>query len=129
MITPLNQSSSIINNGSIRFYFDIIMRITKSVNFLFTQFVKLSRYDGPFDKVAKLELDNPRFKNALSVDLLSQVYLLIFSLTTLSKKSTNNMISELVFLEVVFKGISVLVPISNKDSTKLKMRFKELSSI
>ena len=105
------------------------MRITKSVNFLFSQFVKLSRYDGPFDKVAKLELDNPRFKNALSVDLLSQVYLLIFSLTIPSKKSISSMIFELVSLEVASKDIFALVPISNKGSTKLRMRLKESSSI
>jgi hypothetical protein len=84
------------------------MRITKSINFLFSQ-VKLSRYDGAFDKVAKLELDNPRFKNALSVDLLAEVFVQKFSLTTPLSKLTNRMISEHVYLEAVFKDISVLV--------------------
>jgi enoyl-CoA hydratase/carnithine racemase len=44
-----------------------------SLNYSFSQFVKLTRYEGAFDKVAKLELDNPKKKNALSVDLLNQV--------------------------------------------------------
>ena len=68
------------------------MRIAKNINFLFSQYVKLSTYEGPFDKVAKLELDNPRFKNALSVDLLDQVLLREFSSITQSNKLTNNII-------------------------------------
>ena len=55
----------------------------KRVNFMFSQLVKLSNYTGQFDKVAKLELDNPKLKNALSVDLLSQV---INKLSSLIKK-------------------------------------------
>lgn len=61
------------------------MRIAKTINFLFSQ-VKLSNYSAPFDKVAKLELDNPKFKNALSVDLLNEVHLIQFSLMALSNK-------------------------------------------
>ena len=68
------------------------MRIAGNINFLFSQYVKLSTYEGPFDKVAKLELDNPRFKNALSVDLLDQVLLREFSSITQSNKLTNNII-------------------------------------
>ena len=68
------------------------MRIAKNINFLFSQYVKLSTYEGPFDKVAKLELDNPRFKNALSVDLLDQVLLREFSSITQSNKLTDNII-------------------------------------
>ena len=51
------------------------MKVAKNINFLFSHLVKLSTYEAPFDKVAKLELDNPKFKNALSVDLLNQVFL------------------------------------------------------
>ena len=47
---------------------------------MFSQLVKLSNYTGQFDKVAKLELDNPKLKNALSVDLLSQVKFILSSL-------------------------------------------------
>lgn len=39
----------------------------------FSQLVKLSNYDGHLSTVCKLELDNPKKKNALSVDLLSQL--------------------------------------------------------
>jgi hypothetical protein len=49
------------------------MRLTKNINLFFSQYVKLSRYTGQFENVVKLELDNPKKKNALSVDLLSQV--------------------------------------------------------
>jgi len=48
------------------------MRIARSISYLFSQ-VRLSNYSGPFEQVAKLELDNPKFKNALSVDLLNEV--------------------------------------------------------
>jgi len=50
-----------------------MQRLVRGLNYSFSQFVKLTRYEGVFDKVAKLELDNPKKKNALSVDLLSQV--------------------------------------------------------
>jgi hypothetical protein len=43
------------------------MRLAKNINFLFSQFVKLTNYTGQFEHVAKLELDNPKKKNALSV--------------------------------------------------------------
>ena len=62
------------------------MRLAKNINFFFSQMVKLTNYEAPFDKVAKLELDNPKFKNALSVDLLNQVLCVIFSLTIPSNK-------------------------------------------
>ena len=48
------------------------MRVARSINYLFSQ-VRLSNYSAPFDQVAKLELDNPKLKNALSVDLLNDV--------------------------------------------------------
>jgi enoyl-CoA hydratase/carnithine racemase len=62
------------------------MRIAKNINFLFSQLVKLSTYPAPFEQVAKLELDNPKKKNALSVELLSQVLILTSSLTPPFKK-------------------------------------------
>lgn len=49
------------------------MRLAKTINFCFSQLVKLTNYSGQFANVAKLELDNPKKKNALSVDLLAQV--------------------------------------------------------
>ena len=50
-----------------------MMKLTKSVHFLSSQYIKLTNYPGKFDQVAKLELDNPKKKNALSIDLLAQV--------------------------------------------------------
>lgn len=44
-------------------------RLTRS----FSQWVRITPYEGQFSAVAKLELDNPKKKNALSVDLLSQL--------------------------------------------------------
>lgn len=46
--------------------------ITNS-KYLFGQFIKLSRMEGKLDKVAKLELANPKKKNALSAALLDEV--------------------------------------------------------
>lgn len=43
------------------------MRLAKNIHSLFSQYVKLTRYSGQFEQVAKLELDNPKKKNALSV--------------------------------------------------------------
>jgi enoyl-CoA hydratase/carnithine racemase len=37
----------------------------------FSQFIKLSKYTEKYQNIAKLELDNPKKKNALSVDLLA----------------------------------------------------------
>ena len=67
-----------------------MQRLVRGLNYSFSQFVKLTRYEGAFDKVAKLELDNPKKKNALSVDLLSQVTSLSHSLILLSKTSISN---------------------------------------
>ena len=49
------------------------MRIIHRNRFLFSQFVKLSQMEGKYQNIAKLELDNPKKKNALSADLLAQV--------------------------------------------------------
>jgi hypothetical protein len=69
-----------------------MQRLVRGLNYSFSQFVKLTRYEGAFDKVAKLELDNPKKKNALSVDLLSQVASISYSLTPPYKISTNSLI-------------------------------------
>ena len=66
------------------------MRLTKNINLFFSQYVKLTRYTGQFENVAKLELDNPKKKNALSVDLLSQVNWILLSLIKPFSKSINN---------------------------------------
>ena len=47
--------------------------LNKILRFNFSQFVKLTRMDGKYNAVAKLELDNPKKKNALSVALLDEV--------------------------------------------------------
>jgi hypothetical protein len=73
------------------------MRLARGLGHLFSQYVKLSHYNAPFDKVAKLELDNPKLKNALSIDLLAEVPLLSVSLTLPSRTSTNNPHLELAF--------------------------------
>jgi hypothetical protein len=62
------------------------MRLSKNINFCFSQLVKLSNYEGQFSNVAKLELDNPKKKNALSVELLSQVLRSSSSSTAPSRK-------------------------------------------
>jgi methylglutaconyl-CoA hydratase len=49
------------------------MMLTSRLSRYFSQWVKVSPYSGQFSGVAKLELDNPKKKNALSVDLLSQL--------------------------------------------------------
>lgn len=49
------------------------MRILGGLRCGFSTWVKLGRYEGKFAEVGKLELDNPKKKNALSVDLLSQL--------------------------------------------------------
>jgi len=49
---------------------------------------------GNLSTVAKLELSNPKKKNALSIALLDEVKNKIFSLILLSKKLINSMISE-----------------------------------
>lgn len=77
------------------------MRVAKNINFLFSQFVKLSNYPAPFEQVAKLELDNPKKKNALSVELLSQVSRSSSSLTPLSNQSINSPTLGLSSSEVV----------------------------
>ncbi len=46
--------------------------ITKSLA-PFSQFVKLTRLEGNLNKVARLELANPKKKNALSLALLDDV--------------------------------------------------------
>lgn len=58
------------------------------------QFIKLTRMQGNLSTVAKLELSNPKKKNALSIALLDEVKNKIFSLILLSKKLINSMISE-----------------------------------
>ncbi len=73
------------------------MRLARNISYHFSQYVKLSTYKAPFEQVAKLELDNPKLKNALSIDLLAEVYLSLFSSMKLSKKLTNNRLLELVF--------------------------------
>ena len=52
------------------------MRIARSVNCLFSQYIKLSTYEAQKVPIAKLELDNPKFKNALSIDLLNEVQIM-----------------------------------------------------
>ena len=42
--------------------------------FFFGQYIKLSRMEGNLSCVAKLELSNPKKKNALSIALLDEVY-------------------------------------------------------
>ena len=91
------------------------MRLAKGLNCMFSQLVKLTKYEAPFDNVAKLELDNPKKKNALSVDLLSQVLFHRNSLTPPYRKSINNPPSELAFSEAASRDISAPVQISRKD--------------
>jgi hypothetical protein len=47
----------------------MIMKVFCSYGF--SQFIKLSKYTEKYQNIAKLELDNPKKKNALSVDLLA----------------------------------------------------------
>lgn len=53
----------------------MLRSIAKS-KYLFGQFIKLARMEGKLDKVAKLELANPKKKNALSAALLDEVPLI-----------------------------------------------------
>lgn len=49
----------------------------RKIAFKFSQFIKLSNYEDKYSNIAKLELDNPKKKNALSIDLLNQLDLAI----------------------------------------------------
>jgi len=61
----------------------ISMRIARNIGYNFSQWVKLTNYSAKYEQVAKLELDNPKKKNALSVDLLQEVKLILLSLMML----------------------------------------------
>ena len=102
------------------------MRLVKSLNCMFSQFVKLSKYEAPFDQVAKLELDNPKKKNALSVDLLAQVLLPPSSSTPLSRKSTSSRRLGPAYSRAVPRDTSALEPILKRDSTKLTINYNTL---
>jgi enoyl-CoA hydratase/carnithine racemase len=47
--------------------------IRKIITYSFGQYIKLSKYTEKYQNIAKLELDNPKKKNALSVDLLTEL--------------------------------------------------------
>lgn len=76
--------------------------------FAFGQFIKLSRREGNLSCVAQLELANPKKKNALSLALLDEVTLFLFSSILQSKILTNNTIFAQLSLEAVKKDTSVL---------------------
>ena len=84
------------------------MRLTRNVNFLFSHLVKLSHYPAPFDQVAKLELDNPKKKNALSIGLLSHVPPPSISSTPPSRISISSLLSGLASYVAASKAIFVL---------------------
>lgn len=44
-----------------------MMNLTGRISRCFSQWVRVSAYEGQFSGVGKLELDNPKKKNALSV--------------------------------------------------------------
>ena len=64
--------------------------VSQRLQFAFSQMVKLSNYSDKFQHVAKLELDNPSKKNALSVDLLNQVQSHSVSSIRPSSRSTSS---------------------------------------
>ena len=45
----------------------------RRVSYQFSQYIKLSNYSDKYANIAKLELDNPKKKNALSIDLLNEL--------------------------------------------------------
>lgn len=51
----------------------MLKNLNKIWGYNFSQYIKLSRMDGKYSGIAKLELDNPKKKNALSVALLDEV--------------------------------------------------------
>lgn len=57
------------------FYINIfyMLKFINKNTFLFSQFIKLTRLEGNLSTVAKLELNNPKKKNALSFALVDEV--------------------------------------------------------
>ena len=54
--------------------YKMLRQIQQAFSYQFSQFVKLTNLEGKYANVAKLELDNPKKKNALSISLLDQVF-------------------------------------------------------
>jgi len=45
----------------------------RQLSYKFSQYIKLTNYSDKYANIAKLELDNPKKKNALSIDLLAEL--------------------------------------------------------
>jgi enoyl-CoA hydratase/carnithine racemase len=45
----------------------------RRISYSFSLYIKLSTYQDKYINIAKLELNNPKKKNALSIDLLNEL--------------------------------------------------------